>query len=45
MSPSSIDAYTLLTGATGLLGRALVRDLAAAGRRVAVVVRGSAAAR
>ena len=44
MSPSSIDAYTLLTGATGLLGRALVRDLAAAGRRVAVVVRGSAAA-
>ncbi len=33
------DSYILLTGATGLLGRSLVRDLAAAGRRVAVVVR------
>jgi thioester reductase-like protein len=43
--PTSPPAdYTLVTGATGLLGRALVRDLAATGRRVAVVVRGSAAA-
>ena len=33
--------YLLLTGATGLLGRSLVRDLAATGRRVAVLVRGS----
>jgi thioester reductase-like protein len=41
MSLSAPDAYTLLTGATGLLGRSLVRDLAAVGRRVAVVVRGS----
>lgn len=43
------DSYILITGATGLLGRSLVRDLAAAGRRVAVVVRpgksGDAAAR
>jgi thioester reductase-like protein len=43
------DSYLLLTGATGLLGRSLLRDLAAAGRRVAVVVRrgkvGSAADR
>ena len=43
------DSYVLITGATGLLGRSLVRDLAAAGRRVAVVVRpgktGDAAAR
>jgi thioester reductase-like protein len=37
----SRDSYTLLTGATGLLGRSLLRDLAAAGRRVAVIVRGS----
>jgi thioester reductase-like protein len=35
------DSYILLTGATGLLGRSLLRDLAAAGRRVAVVVRPS----
>jgi thioester reductase-like protein len=35
------DSYILLTGATGLLGRSLLRDLAAAGRRVAVIVRGS----
>lgn len=35
------DRYLLVTGATGLLGRSLVRDLAAAGRRVAVLVRGS----
>ncbi len=42
MARSSTDSYTLLTGATGLLGRALVRDLAAAGRRLAVVVRRSA---
>lgn len=41
MAPAaSIDSYVLITGATGLLGRSLVRDLAAAGRRVAVVVRG-----
>jgi nucleoside-diphosphate-sugar epimerase len=33
--------YLLLTGATGLLGRSLVRDLSATGRRVAVLVRGS----
>ena len=33
------DSYLLLTGATGLLGRCLVRDLAATGRRLAVVVR------
>ena len=37
----SNDSYLLLTGATGLLGRSLLRDLAAAGRRVAVIVRGS----
>ncbi|MFM8803252.1 MAG: SDR family oxidoreductase [Planctomycetia bacterium] len=35
------DSYLLITGATGLLGRSLVRDLAAAGRRLAVIVRGS----
>ena len=35
------DRYLLLTGATGLLGRSLLRDLSAAGRRVAVLVRGS----
>lgn len=35
------DSYLLLTGATGLLGRSLLRDLSAAGRRVAVLVRGS----
>ena len=39
------DSYILLTGATGLLGRSLLRDLAAAGRRVAVVVRPSKLAR
>jgi thioester reductase-like protein len=38
---SSRDSYLLLTGATGLLGRSLVRDLSATGRRVAVLVRGS----
>jgi thioester reductase-like protein len=38
---STSDFHILLTGATGLLGRSLLRDLAAAGRRVAVVVRGS----
>jgi thioester reductase-like protein len=38
---ASHDSYLLLTGATGLLGRSLLRDLAAAGRRVAVIVRGS----
>ncbi len=31
----------MLTGATGLLGRSLLRDLAAAGRRIAVLVRPS----
>jgi thioester reductase-like protein len=36
---NAADTYTLITGATGLLGRSLVRDLAAAGRRVAVIVR------
>ena len=29
----------MLTGATGLLGRSLLRDLGAAGRRIAVLVR------
>ena len=38
---STSDSHILLTGATGLLGRSLLRDLAAAGRRVAVIVRGS----
>lgn len=33
--------YLLVTGATGLLGRSLVRDLQSAGRRVAILVRGS----
>jgi len=37
--PSAPSASILLTGATGLLGRSLLRDLAAAGRRVAVIVR------
>ena len=31
--------YLLLTGATGLLGRSLIRDLSADGRRLAVLVR------
>jgi thioester reductase-like protein len=38
-TPIGSDSYILLTGATGLLGRSLVRDLAASGRRVAVIVR------
>lgn len=38
------DSTILLTGATGLLGRSLLRDLAAAGRRVAVIVRGGKSA-
>jgi thioester reductase-like protein len=38
---TTTDSHILLTGATGLLGRGLLRDLAAAGRRVAVIVRGS----
>jgi thioester reductase-like protein len=38
---NSRDSYLLLTGATGLLGRSLVRDLSATGRRVAILVRGS----
>jgi len=33
--------YTLLTGATGLVGRYLVRDLLLSGHELAVVVRGS----
>lgn len=33
------ESYILLTGATGLLGRSLLRDLTAVGRRVAVLVR------
>lgn len=33
--------YTLLTGATGLLGRYLLRDLLRAGERLAVIVRSS----
>jgi thioester reductase-like protein len=36
-----VSEYTLLTGATGLLGRYLLHDLLLAGRRVAVVVRRS----
>ena len=35
------DSYLLLTGATGLLGRSLLRDLSARGRRIAVLVRSS----
>lgn len=35
----SNEHYLMLTGATGLLGRSLLRDLAAAGRRIAVLVR------
>ena len=38
---SARRSFLLLTGATGLLGRSLLRDLTAAGRRVAVLVRGS----
>lgn len=34
-------AYTLLTGATGLLGRYLLRDLLLTGKSVAVIVRAS----
>lgn len=34
-------SYILLTGATGLLGRFLLRDLSAQGRKVAVLVRGN----
>jgi thioester reductase-like protein len=41
--PHRTDSSILLTGATGLLGRSLVRDLAATGHRVAVIVRGSKA--
>lgn len=37
--------YTLLTGATGLVGQYLLRDLLCAGERVAVVVRDSKTAR
>ena len=38
---ASNNHYLMLTGATGLLGRSLLRDLAAAGRRIAVLVRPS----
>ena len=38
------NRYLLLTGATGLLGRSLLRDLSWAGRRVAVLVRRNRAA-
>jgi nucleoside-diphosphate-sugar epimerase len=36
-----VKQYALLTGATGLVGRYLMRDLMLAGHRLAVVVRGS----
>ena len=36
-----MDGVVLLTGATGLLGRYLLRDLLARGQQVAVVVRGN----
>jgi thioester reductase-like protein len=38
---SDPSSCILLTGATGLLGRFLLRDLSAQGRQIAVVVRGS----
>ena len=40
----SSKSYLLLTGATGLLGRSLLRDLSWAGRRLAVLVRPNRAA-
>ena len=42
-NPISISGrgYTLLTGATGLVGRYLLRDLLMRGQRVAVLVRPS----
>jgi nucleoside-diphosphate-sugar epimerase len=36
-----VKKYALLTGATGLVGRYLIRDLMLAGHRLAVVVRGA----
>jgi thioester reductase-like protein len=39
------SAYVLLTGATGLLGRYLLRDLLLSGRQVVVLVRDGAAGR
>jgi nucleoside-diphosphate-sugar epimerase len=36
-----VPKYTLLTGATGLVGRYLVRDLLLSGKRLAVVIRAS----
>ena len=36
---NAVNSTILITGATGLLGRSLVRELAAAGRRVAVIIR------
>ncbi len=39
--PHSSCSYVLLTGATGLLGRYLLRDLLLAGHRVAVIARPS----
>jgi thioester reductase-like protein len=44
MSSSTGSGCILLTGATGLLGRFLLRDLSARGHRVAVLVRGTKAA-
>ncbi len=41
MSRTSDSPFILLTGATGLLGRFLLHDLSAQGRRVAVLVRGA----
>jgi thioester reductase-like protein len=41
MFRTSDSSCILLTGATGLLGRFLLRDLTAQGRQVAVLVRGS----
>jgi len=37
----SMSGYVLLTGATGLLGQYLVRDLLAAGHRLALLIRGN----
>src|SRR5690606_31287234 len=41
MVRSTMDGVVLLTGATGLLGRYLLRDLLARGQQIAVVVRGN----
>ena len=39
MNSTASNAYTLVTGVTGLVGRYLLRDLLSAGKRLAVVVR------